>query len=470
MVMEGFHMIKTKDIIIEDTLNTARERAFTEKESAFVSITEPIDKVDPVQFFHAGKWLDNSRTFWSVPDRSLYFVGIGEAISYQEQEDAYQQLKRKWKQLMDRAIIIHEEFTIAAGPKMFGGFPFDTNEQYNELWGAFPGSEFRVPTYLLTIEKDKAYFTTNLFVDEHSDTKEIVETIQRDKEQLLSPASPKRKTNHVVLSHEVDPEAWKELVTQTRTAIENGYAEKIVIARELQLEFEYSIELATVLKHLLEEQTNSYVFIWEKNGTAFVGATPERLVWVTNQQLQSACLAGTAPRGKTLEEDQRIGDDLLLDDKNREEHQYVVDMIKDALKDLAEGIDIPEKPVLYPLKNLQHLFTPVQAMLKEDITILDIAEKLHPTPALCGLPTERSMRFIRENEQLERGWYGAPIGWFDHRFNGEFAVAIRSGLVKDNKASLFAGCGVVRGSDPEVEYEETRIKFQPMLHALGGSK
>jgi len=371
---------------------------------------------------------------------------------------------------MDRAIIINEDPAVSAGPKMFGGFPFDTKEQYSELWNEFHGSEFRVPSYLLTIEGDKAYFTINLFIEAHSDTKEIIERIQRDKEQLLSPSIPKAKTNHVVLSHEVDPEAWKELVTQTRTAIENGFAEKIVIARELQLEFEYTIELATVLQHLLEVQRNSYVFIWEKNGTAFVGATPERLVWVNNQQLLSACLAGTAPRGKTIEEDQRIGEELLMDDKNREEHQYVVDMIKDALKDLAEDIEIPEKPVLYPLKNLQHLFTPVQAILKDDITILDIAERLHPTPALCGLPTERSMRFIRDHEQLERGWYGAPIGWFDHRFNGEFAVAIRSGLVKDNKASLFAGCGVVRGSDPEVEYEETKIKFQPMLHALGGSK
>lgn len=468
--MEGFHMIKTKDIIIEDTLNTAKERAITEKASAFVSITEPIDKVDSVQFFHAGKWLDNSRTFWSVPDRSLYYVGIGEATSYQVKENAYQQLKYYWKRLMDRAIIINEDPAVSAGPKMFGGFPFDTKEQYSELWNEFHGSEFRVPSYLLTIEGDKAYFTINLFIEAHSDTKEIIERIQRDKEQLLSPSIPKAKTNHVVLSHEVDPEAWKELVTQTRTAIENGFAEKIVIARELQLEFEYTIELATVLQHLLEVQRNSYVFIWEKNGTAFVGATPERLVWVTNQQLLSACLAGTAPRGKTIEEDQRIGEELLMDDKNREEHQYVVDMIKDALKDLAEDIEIPEKPVLYPLKNLQHLFTPVQAILKDDITILDIAERLHPTPALCGLPTERSMRFIRDHEQLERGWYGAPIGWFDHRFNGEFAVAIRSGLVKDNKASLFAGCGVVRGSDPEVEYEETKIKFQPMLHALGGSK
>ena len=145
-------------------------------------------------------------------------------------------------------------------------------------------------------------------------------------------------------------------------------------------------------------------------------------------------------------------------------------LIKGALNGLADDVEIPKTPVLYPLKNLQHLYTPVQALLNEDITILDVAEKLHPTPALCGQPTERAMSYLRDNELFERGWYGAPIGWFDHHFNGEFAVAIRSGLVKDNKASLFAGCGVVRGSDPEVEYEETKIKFQPMFHALGGSK
>ncbi|GAA0293399.1 menaquinone-specific isochorismate synthase [Gracilibacillus halotolerans] len=463
-------MIKTKDNTIEDSLNTARERAKTNNASAFVSITEPIDKVNPVHFFQAGKWLDKSRIFWSVPDRSLYYVGIGEAVSYQESINAYQKLKHHWKQLIEQAMIFNDDSAITVGPKMFGGFPFDTNEQTSDLWKQFNGSEFRVPTYLLTIENGEAFLTINLFISAQSDVREIAQKLQRDRELLLSPVSMQKRTNSVLLSHEVDPEAWKELVAQTRTAIEDGYAEKIVIARELQIEFETSVELGYVLNHLLEVQNNSYVFLWEKNGTSFIGATPERLVWVKNQQLLSACLAGTAPRGRTTEEDRKIGEELLYDDKNREEHQYVVDMIKGALNGLADDVEIPQTPVLYPLKNLQHLYTPVEAMLRETITILDVAEKLHPTPALCGQPTERAMSFIRENELLERGWYGAPIGWFDHHFNGEFAVAIRSGLVKDNKASLFAGCGVVRGSDPEVEYEETKIKFQPMLHALGGSK
>ena len=463
-------MIKTKDITIEDTLNTAREQAKTDKASAFVSITEPIDKINPVQFFQAGKWLDKSRIFWSVPDRSLYYVGIGDTVSYQESSNAYQKLKNHWRQLMVKTMIFSEDSPRTAGPKMFGGFPFDTKEQHNDLWRQFKGSEFRVPTYLLTIENGEAYLTINLFISAQSDIGELAHNIQRDKEVLLSSTSIQEIDNKVLLSHEVDPEAWKELVTKTTTAIENGYAEKIVIARELQIEFETDVDLGNVLNHLLEVQNNSYVFLWEKDGTSFIGATPERLVCVQNQQLLSACLAGTAPRGKTTEEDQRIGEELLRDDKNREEHQYVVDMIKGALNGLADDVEIPKTPVLYPLKNLQHLYTPVQALLNEDITILDVAEKLHPTPALCGQPTERAMSYIRDNELFERGWYGAPIGWFDHHFNGEFAVAIRSGLVKDNKASLFAGCGVVRGSDPEVEYEETKIKFQPMFHALGGSK
>ncbi len=132
----------------------------------------------------------------------------------------------------------------------------------------------------------------------------------------------------------------------------------------------------------------------------------------------------------------------------------------------CDAVYVPDKPVIHPFKNLQHLYTPVTARLQKGYSIFDIIEKLHPTPALGGVPREKSMTYIREHEQLDRGWYGAPVGWMDSNRNGEFAVAIRSGLVQGNIVSLFAGCGVVRDSDPEAEYEETKIKFRPMLSVL----
>ena len=143
-------------------------------------------------------------------------------------------------------------------------------------------------------------------------------------------------------------------------------------------------------------------------------------------------------------------------------------MIKDALLKTCTDVEMPKEPVLHPLKNLQHLYTPVTGVLSKGFSIFDVVKNLHPTPALGGTPTEESLAFIREHELLDRGWYGAPIGWVDSNDNGEFAVAIRSGLIQGDSASLFAGCGVLADSDPEMEFEETRIKMLPMLNVLGG--
>src|SRR5690625_5144560 len=191
--------------------------------------------------------------------------------------------------------------------------------------------------------------------------------------------------------------------------------------------------IGTLLKKLMDTQTNSYIFAIEHDGDCFIGATPERLVKVNNKELLSTCLAGTAPRGKTKQEDKKIGQALMDDQKNREEHAYVVHMIKNSITPYCESIDIPEQPILYPLKNLQHLYTPVTATLKESFTVFDIIEKLHPTPSLVVFPRNESLSFIREHELLDRGWYGSPIGWLDSNGNSEFVVAIRSGDRKSTR-------------------------------------
>lgn len=176
------------------------------------------------------------------------------------------------------------------------------------------------------------------------------------------------------------------------------------------------------------------------------------------------------PLEEDEEDDEMLAWQLLNDEKNREEHDYVVQMIKQSVAPYVESFDIPDAPVIYPLKSLQHLFTPVTATLKSDATILDLVKQLHPTPALGGEPRDKALQFIDEKEPFDRGWYAGPIGWLDANFDGEFAVAIRSGLITENQATLFAGCGVVKDSDPRAEYEETRIKFTPMLDALGGTQ
>jgi len=279
----------------------------------------------------------------------------------------------------------------------------------------------------------------------------------------LQTIRPLQKSTHTILNKvEIDPQGWMQTVADAVEAIKEQKVKKIVLAREMQLTLDKRANIAHLIQKLLIMQINSYVFAFEHNGQCFLGATPERLIQVHGNVLLSACIAGTAPRGETVAEDEQIGQDLLDDDKNREEHDYVVQMIRDQITPYCDDVQIASAPILHPLKNLQHLYTPVKAKLKKTVSLFEIIRALHPTPALGGLPKDESLAFIRENERLDRGWYGAPVGWLDSNQNGEFVVAIRSGLVRERAASLFAGCGVMRDSDPQMEYDETNVKFLPI--------
>lgn len=305
-------------------------------------------------------------------------------------------------------------------------------------------------------------------VNGNDDLTSLTNELTYTKDKLLSAESRRLNDASVLKKSEIEPAQWKKTVTKAREEIRKGHAKKIVLAREMRLQLDRSVEPSLVLKGLYHSQPNSYIFAFEHQNDCFIGATPERLVRVEGEKVLSTCLAGTAPRGKTEEEDEKIADHLFNDHKNREEHHYVVQMIKKSIDKYCAEIDIPAQPVVYPLKNLQHLYTPVKATMKKGYSIFDFVKELHPTPALGGEPRQTSLKFIRENELLDRGWYGSPVGWIDSNGNGEFAVAIRSGLIQQDEASLFAGCGVMKDSDPEMEYEETNVKFLPMLNVLEG--
>ena len=184
--------------------------------------------------------------------------------------------------------------------------------------------------------------------------------------------------------------------------------------------------------------------------------------------LRTAALAGSAPRGATPEEDARLGQGLLASAKDRGEHAIVVRALTDGLEGICDELTMPAEPALLSVANIHHLHTPVSGRLGPGKTLLDAVERLHPTPAVGGWPRAAALRFIREQEGLDRGWYAAPLGWLDRHGAGEFAVGLRSALLEGSTAALFAGCGIVGDSDPAEEYAESRLKLRPMLAALTG--
>ncbi|WP_339228611.1 isochorismate synthase [Oceanobacillus sp. FSL K6-2867] len=461
-------MIEIKEDQLASLLKEAIGQLQTDNDRKLVSFTKKITSADPLQFFEAAKHIRENRVFWTSSSQMLWLTGVGSAFEMGADESRFEVIEAAWNKMLNEAYIHNPYEVPGTGIVSLGGLSFDPINTQTELWKKFRPGQFRVPEFLLTKYDSSYYLTINICVRKNDHARQLTEELSQIEQKLLAEHAIPNNGLHIQNESEMDPEKWMSIVRRATEEIRKQSVEKIVLARELRLTFNRQAEISSILNNLLKTQPNSYIFAYEIGEDCFVGATPERLVKVKKNKLLSTCLAGTAPRGKTKEEDMKIGEALLNDEKNRQEHDFVVQMIKHAIKDYCTEVAIPDVPVVRPFKNLQHLYTPVTAQLKEGFTILDIVKQLHPTPALGGSPKAESLAFIRQHELLDRGWYGAPIGWMDSYNNGEFAVAIRSALIQKNEASLFAGCGVVKDSDPQSEYEETKIKLLPMLTVLGG--
>ncbi|MFD2043715.1 isochorismate synthase MenF [Ornithinibacillus salinisoli] len=459
-------MLKVKEDILESMLEKAIHNIQTD-ETKLVSYTKKINEINPLYFFEAAEKLGN-RTYWRSSIDDFCIIGVGSTLEIATEQSDMNYTENRWQTVLEEAII-HNPYNVpGTGVIALGGMAFDPKKEKTELWSNYKASQFTIPEFTLAKIEGNYYLTTITRVNRNDHAKQLLTQLNAKEQQLLSPVESFPENVHVISQEEIQPESWKKTVKKATDEINKHETEKIVLAREIRLHLSKEASITAVLRELVETQPNSYVFAFEQEKDCFIGATPERLVKIEGNQLLSTCLAGTAPRGKSLEEDEKFKYTLLHDQKNREEHDFVVQMIKQAMENYCENIVIPKDPDILSLSNLQHLYTPVRATLREGYSIFNVIEKLHPTPALGGTPREKSLAFIRHYEHMDRGWYGAPVGWLDSNANGEFAVAIRSGLIRGDKASLFAGCGIVRDSDPEAEYAETNIKFLPMLSVLGG--
>ncbi len=264
------------------------------------------------------------------------------------------------------------------------------------------------------------------------------------------------------------PDAWRAAVNAALEAIAQEHLRKVVLARAEVRRFATPPDPVTVLAGLVRRHPEAYCFLYEPTpGVAFVGASPELLVRVRpGGRLETVALAGTAPRGRTPPEDAALGSGLLHSAKDRHEHALVVEAIRRALAPLTVALEVPPEPRLRRLPQVQHLETPIRAMLRPGVGLLQVAQALHPTPALGGVPRTAALRFIAAHEPQPRGWYAAPVGVIFPDGTGELAVGIRSALLLGDRAVLYAGAGIVPGSDPDREWAETELKLRTMRRAL----
>ncbi len=264
-----------------------------------------------------------------------------------------------------------------------------------------------------------------------------------------------------------DPDTYRTAVARAVEMIAEGRFEKIVLARCQEMSAAEAYHPLKVLNALRQRFPDCYSFSFANGrGQSFIGASPERLLKVEQGTLQTEALAGSAPRGRTASEDAALGGALLADEKELREHRHVVASIDRRLATLGLQPVHAGRPGLKRLANVQHLHTPVSAVLPAGVRLLDVLARLHPTPAVGGSPRAAACAHIRELEGFPRGLYGGPVGWIDHRGGGEFLVGIRSALIDGGRARVYAGSGIVAGSDPDREFAETELKFKALIESL----
>jgi menaquinone-specific isochorismate synthase len=237
---------------------------------------------------------------------------------------------------------------------------------------------------------------------------------------------------------------------------------KVVLARDLHASADIPIDPRVLLRWLAARYPGCFTFACD----GLVGATPELLIRKDGWEVSSLVLAGTTPRGATQAEDSELARTLLGSAKENEEHEYAAASLRDTLSPLCAAMYVTPRPELIRLPNVQHLGTRVRGTLAAARSALALVATVHPTAAVGGTPTDAAVEVIRELESMDRERYAGPVGWVDADGNGEWGIALRCAQLDGNRARLFAGCGIVAGSDPAAELAETESKFRPMRNAL----
>ncbi|MFD1544065.1 isochorismate synthase [Nonomuraea guangzhouensis] len=327
--------------------------------------------------------------------------------------------------------------TPGVGPVAFGSFTFDENAA---------GSVLVVPQAVLARRSGHAWLTTI-------------------GDARLEPLTPIRDPGRISYGDgSLSAPEWEHVVAQAARRIRDGELEKVVLARDLLATAERPIDVRLLLSRLAQRYPECYTF----SVAGFVGATPELLIRRTGQEIESLVLAGTTPRGSGPEDDVARGAALFASAKDRHEHECAIASVRETLAPLCSSLQTPDEPELLMLPNVQHLASHVTGRLADGASVLDVVAAMHPTAAVGGTPTDTAIKVIRELEGMDRAGYAGPVGWIDAHGDGEWGIALRSGIVRGRRARLFAGGGIMGDSDPASELAEAQAKFRVMQYALEG--
>jgi isochorismate synthase len=350
----------------------------------------------------------------------------------------------------------------ALRPRALGGFRFNPGPAPTRPWEDFGAGWLVLPRLLLVREGDVTGIVVAPGVSDDEVATALTAALHAPVTSEVFGANPLREV------HGIDESAWCSSVGAIAADVRAGLYEKAVLATTVELAGRQPIDVGRALARLRVQYADCHLFTMRADGSTFLGASPELLVRLSGGQVEALGLAGSIGRGATPEDDERLGRELLESAKNRIEHETVVRAIRERLAGATEDLRAPNVPALRKLANIQHLSTEISGRVRPGVDVLELVRRLHPTPAVCGYPQDVAREVITSHERFDRGWYAGPIGWVDSHGEGEFAVALRSALVREDRAWLFAGNGIMGDSEPSSELAEVRLKFRPLTEALGG--
>ena len=404
-------------------------------------INQSIDSI------HKNIKLQKNMFYMKFPDTGNTYLGIGKIVSHQ--------INSK-KEL---STIKNKQYATVSNTKeplqFFGGVSFDLDIKRSYPWKNIPSGEFFIPKILLQAKKSKTTITYSRYIDGSVLKSSIIRDYKNSIAAIHKTSSTiSQKIPNIVLNKQsVNRKSYLKVIEDVISTIKKTKLEKVIISRLIKYTMNHNLSVASFIKYLNKEHANCFnFFICFDKQTTFIGSTPERLISLQNKSYAIDAIAGSASDKENLQSTKEL-----------DEHNYVVDHVKNTMDLISAKIEIPSKPKTLMLKYIHHLKTPISGILKKKVHILDVIATLYPTPALLGKQSEDALKIIKKYEQNDRGWYGGALGVYDTNGDGEYYVPIRSGLIKDKTLCLFSGSGLISKSIPKMEEQETLLKLQHLL-------
>ena len=355
-------------------------------------------------------------------------------------KDRFEKARDWWHHQLETFAVANSVHGSGTGPVLFASFSFDRNQE----------SVLVIPKVVVGQKGLQSWITW------------IGDTPQ--------PLLPEKRENisqgaFTFGDGSISTAAWKERVAQAITRIETTKVDKVVLARDLLATTSADIDARPILAKLASEYPSTWTFAVD----GLVGATPELLLRLSRGMVTSRVLAGTIPKTGDDAKDLALAASLARSSKDLEEHEYAVRSVAEALEPFCSSTNFPESPFVLHLANVMHLATDVTGALTETkhrVDAFSLLKNLHPSAAVCGTPRNIAFDIIDEIEGMNRGRYAGPVGWIDASGDGELGIALRTGQITGREIRIYAGCGIVAGSNPEKELEESNAKMIPMRSAL----